>query len=221
MSHSRFALKGELYMSTKRWITTIFALCFVIGQANASAGSPTPMQTVKERIDQIITVLNDPQYHAHEKKGVQRDKIWEISSPMFDFAEISRRTVGPKWDSFAEEEKSRFIDVFRQFLGNTYIDKMQGEYHNEQVVYVKELIKESQALVRTQLVRQSVALPIDYRLKQEDGLWKIYDILVENGVSIVQNYRVQFQSILQKETPAQLIARLEVKLKEQQSQLDR
>ena len=209
-------------MMTKRWISTaLFVVCLVIGQASASAGSPTPMQTVKERIDQIISVLNDPQYHAPARKEAQRDKIWEISKTMFDFTEISRRTVGPKWDSFSDQEKSHFTDVFRQFLGNTYIDKMQGEYHNEQVVYVKELIKESQALVRTQLVRQSVALPIDYRLKQEDGLWKIYDILVENGVSIVQNYRVQFQSILQKETPAQLIARLEVKLKEQQSQLDR
>ena len=206
---------------TKRWIpTALFVVCLVMGQATASAGSPTPMQTVKERIDQIVTVLNDPQYQSPAQKRPQREKIWEISKSMFDFTEISRRTVGPKWDSFSEEEKSRFTDVFMQFLGNTYIDKMQGEYHNEHVVYLQEIVKEPQALVRTQLKRENVALPIDYRLKQHaDGSWKIYDILVENGVSIVQNYRVQFQSILQKESPAQLIARLEEKLKEQQSQL--
>ncbi len=207
-------------MITKRWISTaLFVVCLVIGQASASAGSPTPMQTVKERIDQIISVLNDPQYHAPARKEAQRDKIWEISKTMFDFTEISRRTVGPKWDSFSDPEKSRFTDVFMQFLGNTYIDKMQGEYHNEQVVYLQEIVKEPQALVRTQLKRENTALPIDYRMKHVEDKWKIYDILVENGVSIVQNYRVQFQSILQKESPAQLIARLEEKLKEQQSQL--
>ncbi|MBI5552331.1 MAG: ABC transporter substrate-binding protein [Desulfobacterales bacterium] len=207
-------------MMTKRWISTaLFVVCLVIGQASASAGSPTPMQTVKERIDQIISVLNDPQYHTPARKEAQRDKIWEISKNMFDFTEISRRTVGPKWDSFSDPEKSRFTDVFMQFLGNTYIDKMQGEYHNEQVVYLQEIVKEPQALVRTQLKRENIALPIDYRMKHVEDKWKIYDILVENGVSIVQNYRVQFQSILQKESPAQLIARLEEKLKEQQSQL--
>ncbi len=206
-------------MTHKRWITALFAVFFAIGQAAASAGAPTPMQTVKERIDQIIAVLNDPQYHAPAKKEVQRDKIWEISKSMFDFTEISRRTVGPKWNSFTDAEKSRFTDVFAQFLGNTYIDKMQGEYHNEQVEYLQEIVKEPQALVRTQLKRENTALPLDYRMRQTQDGWKIYDILVENGVSIVQNYRVQFQSILQKETPAQLIARLEVKLKEQGSQL--
>ncbi|MBI5063439.1 MAG: ABC transporter substrate-binding protein [Desulfatitalea sp.] len=206
-------------MLTKRWITALFVVCFVIGQATASAGSPTPMQTVKERIDQIITVLNDPQYHPAAQKKAQREKIWEISQIMFDFTEISRRTVGPKWDSFSDQEKSHFTDVFAQFLGNTYIDKMQGEYHNEQVVYLQEIVKEPQALVRTQLKRENLTLPIDYRMKQAQGSWKIYDILVENGVSIVQNYRVQFQTILQKESPVQLIARLEEKLKEQKSQL--
>jgi len=207
-------------MLSKRWIpTALFVVCLVIGQASASAGSPTPMQTVKERIDQIITVLNDPQYHPPAQKEAQREKIWEISRSMFDFSEISRRTVGPRWDSFSEPEKSRFTDVFTQFLGNTYIDKMQGEYHNEQVVYLQEIVEEPQALVRTQLKRENLALPIDYRMKHTEGSWKIYDILVENGVSIVQNYRVQFQTILQKESPTQLIARLEAKLKEQQSQL--
>jgi phospholipid transport system substrate-binding protein len=207
-------------MMVNRWVSiALFVVCLVIGQASASAGSPTPMQTVKERIDQIISVLNDPQYHAPARKEAQRDKIWEISKNMFDFTEISRRTVGPKWDNFSDPEKSKFTDVFMQFLGNTYIDKMQGEYHNEQVVYLQEIVKEPQALVRTQLKRENVALPIDYRMKHVEDTWKIYDILVENGVSIVQNYRVQFQSILQKESPAQLIARLEEKLKEQQSQL--
>jgi len=202
-------------MIHKNWTVAVLVWCLLAGTVAASSASPTPLNTVKERIDQIITILNDPVYHAPGQKGPQRDKLWEVSQPMFDFKEISRRTVGPKWDAFSEEEKEQFTNVFASFLGNTYIDKIQGEYHNEQIVYLKELVKEPLALVRTKLVRESVEIPIDYRLKKNDNHWKIYDILVENGVSLVQNYRVQFRSILEKDPPAELIRRLEQKLQEQ------
>ena len=89
---------------------------------------------------------------------------------------------------------------------------MQGEFHNEQIDFDKELVKGSKALVRTRLRRETTEIPIDYRMQQIDGDWKIYDILVENGVSIVKNYYVQFNSMLQEGTPAQLIERLEKKL---------
>jgi phospholipid transport system substrate-binding protein len=202
-------------MVFKRWAVALMICCLSVGTVVASNTVPTPLNTIKERIDQIITVLNDPQYQTPGQRGPQREKIWEISHPMFDFEEISRRTVGPKWKTFSEEEKVKFTDVFSAFLSNTYIDKMQGEYHNEHIVYLKELVKEPLALVRTKLVRETVEIPIDYRLRLDGSQWKIYDILVENGVSLVQNYRVQFRSILEKETPAELIQRLEVKLKTQ------
>ncbi len=210
-------------MRLKCWAAILVVGCLLMGYSvvgatqQTSQEAMTPMDTIKEKIDQIVAVLNDPEYSTAAQKKAQRDKIWKISYPMFDFQEISRRAVGPKWSDFSDSEKEKFSDVFAQFLANTYIDRMQGEYHNEKVVYVNELVKEPLALVRTQLMRESVAFPIDYRLRKADDQWKIYDILVENGVSLVKNYRVQFQSILQKETPAQLIERLELKLKEQQT----
>ncbi|MDA8139327.1 MAG: ABC transporter substrate-binding protein [Desulfobacteraceae bacterium] len=215
-------------MTDNRWLFILTMMCLLIGHSAAGAEAKpvaavstqdmTPMQTVQTRIDQIVAALTDPELSKPANKVAQRDRIWEIAIPMFDFTEISRRTVGAKWTTFSEAEQKRFTDLFTRFLGNTYLDKIQGEYHNEKVTYLKELIKEPQAVVRTKLVRDNAELPIDYRMKKEDGQWKIYDILVEDGVSLVQNYRVQFQTILQKETPAQLIERLEVKIKEQQAQ---
>jgi phospholipid transport system substrate-binding protein len=73
-------------------------------------------------------------------------------------------------------------------------------------------VKGAKALVRTRLLRENATIPIDYRMRQSDGAWKVYDILVENGVSIVKNYYVQFNSMLRENTPAQLIERLEKKL---------
>ena len=201
-------------MRTRTWIAIFIMFSLLLGYGPAYAQAPSPMNTIKERIDRVIELLNDPQYKDPAKRGDQREKIWETASPMFDFSEISRRTIGPAWDKFSEDQKNHFTKVFSEFLGNTYLDRVQGEYQNEQIVYVSEAVREPQALVRTQLVRDKMVMPIDYRMRLDAGQWKIYDVLVENGVSIVQNYRVQFQSILQKESPDQLIARLEQRLTE-------
>jgi phospholipid transport system substrate-binding protein len=202
-------------MRARTWIIHIITFSLlVLGYGFAYAQTQSPMDTVKARIDQVITTLNDPQYKDSANRQAQRDKLWEIASPMFDFKEISRRTVGPAWDKFTEAQKDQFINVFTEFLGNTYLDRVQGEYQNEEVVYVSEAVREPQALVRTQLVRGKTVMPIDYRMRLDAGQWKVYDVLVENGVSIVQNYRVQFQSILQKDSPDQLIARLEQRVKD-------
>lgn len=182
----------------------------------ASAEPADPMATIKGPIDGIIVILNDPQYKMKDARDVQRDRIWETVKPMFDFREISMRAVARNWRSFSNEEKTQFTNVFATFLGNTYIDKIQGEYHNEKIVYQGQQIKaEKYAEVKTQLIRETVETPVNYRMiKRQDGSWKVYDIIVE-GVSLVKNYRTQFANILKKETPAQLIQRLKDKLIEQ------
>lgn len=202
-------------MVLKRWAVIIWAILLLTAQVWASTKEMRPMETLKGPFNQIIDILNDPSYKSAEDRTVQRDKIWEIARPVFNFNAISRRAVGKPWGSFTSEEKNRFINVFSEFLGSTYIDKIQGEYSNEQIDFDKELVKGSKALVRTRLRRKSLEIPIDYRMHHVNGSWKIYDILVENGVSLVKNFRVQFTSILKEKTPAQLIERLEKKLAEQ------
>ncbi len=204
-------------MSIKQWVLMLCTFSLLAVHASASTEIERPLDAVKGPIDQIINILNDPTYQEPNKKGAQRDKIWEIARPMFAFDIISRRAVGKPWAKFSLDEKNRFTDVFSEFLGSSYIDKMQGEFHNEKILFGDELIRGSKALVRTKLMRESLAISIDYKMKQIDGAWKIYDILVESGVSLVKNYRVQFNSILRDQTPAQLISRLEKKLAEQQT----
>jgi phospholipid transport system substrate-binding protein len=205
-------MPGEAFMIKRSWILVLTISLLLAGASWANAVPKRPMETLEEPINQIIEVLNDPTYRNPEKKMLQRDKIWEIARPVFDFDEISRRAIGKSWSAFSADERKRFTSIFSEFLGNTYIDKLQGEYHNEKIDFEKELVKGTKALVRTRLRRESAEIPIDYRMQQVDGVWKVYDILVENGVSIVKNYYVQFNSMLQEGTPAQLIERLEKKL---------
>lgn len=204
-------------MTIKRWAFMICTVFIFAGAVDAATDTMGPLETLKGPVNQFLKVLNDPFYTKTENKAAQRDKIWEIASPVFDFKEISRRAIGKPWQKFSTDEQNQFAAVFSQFLGNTYIDKLQGEYKNVKIDFNRELIKGSKAMVRTKLRRESLEMPIDYRLRNTDGTWKIYDILVENGVSLVKNYRVQFRSILKNETPGQLIKRLEKKLAAQQT----
>ncbi len=174
-----------------------------------------PLDTLKEPVDQIIQILNDPQYKDPSKRDFQHDKIWEIVRTIFDFKAISRLTVARYWKKFVPSQKEAFTDVFSQFLGNTYISKVQGEYQNEKVVFLgQKMISESKALVKTKIIREGIETPINYRMYKRKDNWKIYDVKIE-GVSLVKNYRDQFRKILLKESPDQLIERVQKKLENQ------
>ncbi len=180
-----------------------------------SAFGTQPLDTLKEPVDQIIQILNDPQYKDPSKRDVQHDNIWKIVRTIFDFKAISRLTVGRYWKKFVPSEKEAFTDVFSQFLGNTYISKIQGEYQNEKIVFLgQKMISESKALVKTKIIRAGVETPINYRMYRRKDNWKIYDVKIE-GVSLVKNYRNQFRKILLKELPTQLIERVQEKLENQ------
>ena len=199
----------------------IGALVFsLLATIPAAAASMEPMATIKAPVDTVIVILNDPQYQVTGTKSAQRDEIWKVVKPMFDFDEIAKRAVARNWSDFNDAEKASFTDVFAQFLGNTYIDKIQGEYHNEQIVYLgQDFYSDTYAEVKTQIVRETLSIPVNYRLiKGAEGRWMVYDIIVE-GVSLVKNYRTQFASILSKDKPAQLIQRLNEKLAEQNKRL--
>ena len=185
-----------------------------------AAATTQPMAVIQEPIDAVIVILNDPQYKDPETRASQRSQIWKTVQPMFDFNEVSMRALARNWKRFSAAEKVAFVDVFAQFLGNTYIDKIQGEYHNEQIVYLGEKrYGEDYAEVKTHILREALEIPVNYRMrKKSDGQWKVYDIIVE-GVSLVKNYRTQFASILKKKTPADLIAQLNEKLEDQNRRL--
>ncbi len=202
-------------MALKNWM---ILLCIVLLTADLSIAvnkTMSPMATLQGSFDKIITILNDPSYKAGQKKAAQRNNIWRIARPIFDFDEISCRVVGRPWNNFSPDEKKRFSVVFSDFLGFTYIDKLQGEFNQVQIDFAKELVRGSKAIVRTRLRRKDLETPIDYRMHRVDESWKIYDILLEGGLSLVKNYRVQFTSILKNNTPAQLIEQLERKLVQQ------
>lgn len=186
----------------------------------AVALSTDPMAAIRGSVDDFIAILVDPKYQKPGMRMAQHEAIWDTVSPIFNFEEVSRRSVARHWRDFSDAERSEFVEVFAQFLGNTYIEKVQGGYHNERSVYLsQEFLSDNIAEVRTLVVRDTLEVSVNYRMiKGADGQWKVYDVIVE-GISLVQNYRSQFASILRRETPTQLIQRLNERLDEQRRRL--
>jgi len=167
------------------------------------------METLKPSVEQILAILAIPQPNDSDQQNRQRSEIQSIARAIFDYVEISKRALAANWRQFSPQQRKAFTIQFAALLENTYLDKIQGQYQNERINFIEEkLLSESKALVKTEIVRSGgSAIEVDYRMLLRNGRWRIYDVNVE-GVSLVKNYRSQFQSFLSKNSPDQLISKL-------------
>ncbi|RPH51895.1 MAG: ABC transporter substrate-binding protein [Desulfobacteraceae bacterium] len=195
--------------------TAVFLLCIFFASVSFSADTG-PMDALKGPVDEGIRLLSDPKYKNPSLKRVQREKIWEIVRKAFDFTELSGRALAANWKTLNPQQRKEFTEVFSDVLGNTYLDKIQGGFRDEKVAYLgQEKVSDTKAVVKTKIIREKGEIPVDYSMRFKNDSWKVYDVHVE-GVSLVQNYRSQFNEILSKDSPDELIKRLEKKLAEQQ-----
>jgi len=173
-----------------------------------------PLDAVQANVNKVLEVLRDPKLKAASAKEIQKEKLRLIYDRMFDDVELSKRTLAKNWNSLNVAQRREFVLLFRQVLEKAYIDKILA-YTDEKIVFEREtMVSGTQAEVQTKIVTSSKEIPISYRLLQKDGAWKVYDVVIEN-VSLVLNYRTQFNDILAKNTPEQLIEILRKKVKGQ------
>lgn len=173
-----------------------------------------PLDAVKANADKVLDVLRDPKLKAPSAKEIKKEKLRVIYVNMFDEVELSRRSLGMNWNKLNNDQRQEFVKLFEQVLEKAYADKILA-YTNEKIEFTKEsMISGNLAEVRTKVITASKEIPINYRVIMKDGTWKVYDVVIEN-VSLVQNYRTQFNDILAKNTPEQLLEILRKKVKAQ------
>jgi phospholipid transport system substrate-binding protein len=201
------------------WIWLVFVLLLSFGQSVLAA---EPADVLKAPMDEALALLRDPQYKVDDpgKKAVQREKFWSLVAPVFDFDELSKRTLARNWADFSDAQQAEFAQVFSELLGNIYVDRIQGGYSDETIEFGDQILHDSRplAVVKTFIVSARNRIPVDYSLIQKGDTWRVYDVKVE-GVSLVKNYRSQFKEILSKESPDELIERLKQKVAEQKEKL--
>lgn len=187
-----------------------------LGARPAAAQQAKPIDALRGPVEAVLGILQDPRYRPAAEKEAQKERLWEIIRKVFDFEAITERAVGRNWKSFTPAQKQAFTDVFSQLLGNNYLAKIQGGFNNEKVEFLgQELLSDAKARVRTRIVREVDSIPVEYSMKPDGNSWRIYDVNIE-GVSLVQNYRSQFDQILSKDSPDVLIERVRAKNRAQE-----
>ncbi len=176
-----------------------------------SAYSGEPLETVKGHINKVLDVLKDSSLKGEEGKKIKKAKIRSISERMFDYTELSRRTLGPNWKKFNNAQQKEFIELYKSLLEDAYADKIMN-YTDEKVLFNKEnMLSEKTCEVQTTILTKKADIPIYYRvIKKEDG-WRVYDVVIE-GVSLISNYRTQFKEILSNKSPDELLEVLRKKV---------
>ncbi|MCX5840554.1 MAG: ABC transporter substrate-binding protein [Deltaproteobacteria bacterium] len=173
-----------------------------------------PLDTVQANVNKVFEVLRDPRLKAAAAKEIKKEKLRSIYKGMFDEVELAKRTLTRNWNKLNDAQRREFVQLFHQVLEKAYIDRILS-YTNEKAVFYKEnTISKNQVEVLTRIITSSKEIPITYRAILVNGTWKVYDVVIEN-VSLVMNYRTQFNEILAKNTPEQLLEILRKKVKAQ------
>jgi len=163
-----------------------------------------PLDSVKKCVNEVIALLSDTNLKAESAKEIKKEKLRVLYKKMFDEIEFSKRTLTRNWNKFSPAQRKEFVDLFEQVLEKSYADKVLN-YTNEKVEFYKEtMLSANQAEIQSKIITSSKEIPVFYRVILKDGKWKVYDVVVEN-VSLVQNYRTQFNDILSKDKPEQLL----------------
>ena len=183
---------------------------FTIATKGAASATEKPMDQLQIAVDDILKILQSAELKGPEKKDERHQLVLNIVADMFDFREMARSSLGQSWNTLTPEEKDTFVGLFTTLVEQRYIGKIDS-YNNQKVVYKKQLVKGDKAMVYTAIIDKDLEIPIVYRLEKNKDKWLINDLKIEN-VSLIVNYRRDFDSIIRKEQFAGLVEKISKQL---------
>lgn len=169
----------------------------------ALAQKQSPSERVKEGVDEIITILSDPEMTHPDHHDEAISVLRETAEKYISFRWAVMYSIGKPWLKMSKEMQDNLVDAFTELLERTYLQKIPS-YGGENVEYKKEIISGKKAKVFTEIAAKDKVYSIEFRLKIVKGQWMIYDTIAE-GVSLVGNYRSQFTKILSEGSPEDLL----------------
>jgi len=189
-------------------VALVLAGVFILSVAPAWAVTPT--EQLKGSIDKIIPILEDPTLKGEAKLQERRAAIRRVASDVFDFTESARRALGPHWERRTAEERQEFARLLGDLLERAFASRLE-QYAGERIQYTGESVDGNLATVMTTIITKSGAgLPVDYRVLRRGDRWFVYDVWIE-GVSLMNNYRAQFNKIIQTSSYKDLVRKLKAK----------
>ncbi|PYM24641.1 MAG: organic solvent tolerance ABC transporter substrate-binding protein [Candidatus Rokuibacteriota bacterium] len=204
---------GEAAMTGRAMaVGIVVALVVMVAEREAWAGAPT--EQLRTQIDRAIKVLEDPEMAKESRMVERRTAIRRIANEIFDFTETTRRSLGTHWQVRTPQERDEVTRLFADLLERSYIGRIET-YSGERIQFLGDTIDGDQTTVRSRLItKQGMEIPVDYRMHRASGdRWLTYDVAIE-GVSLVANYRAQFNKIIQTSGYTSLVKKLAAKEQE-------
>jgi phospholipid transport system substrate-binding protein len=185
------------------FLVTVGILCLF--WIKAWAGVPTDQ--LRGSVDRVIQILEDPQLKAEARAADRRVAIRKEAQSIFDFTETAKRALGQHWKTLNPSQQQEFVSLFEDLLERAYVLKIE-KYSGEKVAYLGDTVDGDLATVKTKFTtKQDTEIPVDYRLLRRGDRWLVYDVFVE-GVSLVANYRTQFDRIMRTGSYDELVRRM-------------
>ena len=186
----------------------ICILSFMLSFASLTrAHAGAPLDLVRTTVDRALQILQDPKLSSPDKKQERVDRLREALVAIFDYEEMAKRALGPHWRQRTPAEQEEFVKLFRDFLEKVYSDKIDL-YAGQKVRFGREVIDNEFAQVESTIIQpKGDEIAVVYKLRQVNGQWKVYDAIVEN-ISIVNNYRSQFDRVISSSSYEALVKRL-------------
>jgi phospholipid transport system substrate-binding protein len=200
------------------YIHAMVVFVLMIPLASFVWAAPGPVTDhLKGTLDKIIQVLNDPSFKTPGKENERKDTLLTLVKERFDEEAFARRALGAHWKKRTKKEKQEFVEIFSDLLERTYLKKIDdylakaGNFSEKNILYLNETVKGRYVIVKTNVViNKETQIPVLYLFTNKQGNWLAVDIAIE-GVSLVKNYRAQFEEILANSSFEELITKLKSK----------
>jgi phospholipid transport system substrate-binding protein len=193
-----------------RQLSAIMASFILLSFSSSVFAADGPKEQIKATIDKVLVIVNDRELKKNSRQAERRTLIRKEVGEIFDFAEMSKRSLGLNWQKRSPEEKKEFISLFSDLLEKTYISRIES-YSNEKIVYDDQVLDGDYATVKTKIITgKNVEVPLVYRMLRSGGKWAVYDVVIEE-VSLISNYRTQFNKIISSKSYEELVRLLKSK----------
>jgi phospholipid transport system substrate-binding protein len=201
----------------KRAVGMVMFLAFLfVGQSVLASDAHDQL---KVSMDKLIAVLKDESLKAPEKKEARRAKIFAVLEERFDFEQMGKWAMGANWKDLSQQERDEFVKTFSELIEKSYILKIE-RYSNEKIEFKDERTKGKYYYVYTEIVSGDKVIPVNYSLYPKGDQWLVYDVVIE-GVSLVKNYRTQFDEIIRKEKFSGLMDKLKKQVSDLESEMQK
>ena len=194
----------------KRFWFTIAAVVLATWTAAASVSAGVPTEQIRSTVDRAILVLKDPRLKPAAKTKERRDQLKQILFTRFDFTEMAKRALGADWRRRTPKEQEEFVQLFTELLEHAYADIIES-YTEDKIIYVGEKLDGNYADVASKVLASNGAeYSLNYKAHLVNSEWRVYDVIAEN-ISVVNNFRSQFNRVIAKSSYEELVRRLKEK----------